>query len=482
MPKTAKTIFGTTEKSNFILNMTPESFYGYNLKILTGFLILMPLFSIPLEFFRVYSVPSMATSIIGVFAVVFVFIGFMKDETPKKLYLPSYLLGGMLIWGLVSLYNSYFYNISVFGSDGRSEGWLSILFYGSFFLLGAQLGTDDNRLKLLHGMFWMGLAECFWSLLQMLPIDFPSYYKNLDVILLFQVYLPSGVTGSPIFLATLLSLLLIPAMLEAVYTENPKQKLLDSICVFCFSLTAIRTQCIIGVAGTILAVLTGVIYLLIQKQKALSCIICAVLAISGGFLWNYIAPSFNGTYSRQGGQQTEISNGISFYDGAVIWKDSSYRLPVSGYYVENGSENPNGSFDIDSLTDSYGYLWRNTLNIIKKYPLAGTGPDSLVYPQLYQSVSIESNANVFDRCYNYYLQIAGTLGIPMLLLFLALMVLVLIRGGKACKQEKSWLRFGIFSAVILYLLLMFIGSSCITVAPLFWMIAGMCISFYEKKS
>ena len=481
MPKTAKTIFGTTEKSNFILNMTPESFYSYNLKILLGFLIAMPLFSLPLEFFKIYTVPVMALSITGVFAVVFVFIGFMKDETPKKLYLPAYLLGAMLIWGLVSLYNSYFYNISILGSDGRNEGWLSILFYSSFFLLGAQLGTDENRLKLLHSMFWMGLAECFWSLLQMLPIELPSYYKSLDEILLFQVYLPSGVTGSPIFLATLLTLLLIPAFLEAVHTENSKQKLLDIICIICFSLTAIRTQCLIGVFGTILAVLIAVIYTLVHKKKAIACILSAVLAISAGFLWNYISPSFNGTFSRDSGQDAAISNGISFYDGAIIWKDSSYRLAVSGYYIENGSKNPNGSFDINSLTDSYAYLWKNTLNIIKRYPLAGSGPDSLAYPQLYQSVAIESNPNVFDRCYNYYLQIAGTLGIPMLLLFLALMILTLIRGAKACKQQKNWLRDSIFISVLFYLLIMLMGTSCITVAPVFWMLAGICISFYEPK-
>ena len=481
MPKTAKTIFGTTEKSNFILNMTPERFYGYNLKILLGFFILMPLFSLPLEFFRVYSMPAMAVSITGVFAIVFVFIGFMKDETPKKLYLPTYLLGAMLVWGLVSLYNSYFYNISIFGSDGRNEGWLSILFYGGFFLLGAQLGTDENRLKLLHGIFWMALAQCFWSLLQMLPIDLPSYYQNLDMILLFQVYLPSGVTGSPVFLAILLTFLLIPAFLEAVYTENPKQKLIDIICIICFSLTAVRTQCLIGVFGTILAVLIVSIYTFVHKKKAIACILSAVLAISGGFLWNYISPSFNGTFSREGGEDTAVSNGISFYDSAIIWKDGSYRLAVSGYYVETGSMNPNGSFDIDSLTDSYSYLWKNTLHIIKRYPLAGSGPDSLVYPQLYQDVAIEGNPNVFDRCYNYYLQIAGTFGIPMLLLFLALMILTLIRGAKACQQQKSWLRDSMFIAVLFYLIIMLIGSSSVTVAPIFWMSAGICISFYEPE-
>jgi len=486
MPKTAKTIFHTTEKSNFILNMTPESYYGFNLKILMGFLILMPLFSVPLEFFKVYSVPGMALSIIGVFAIVFVFIGFMKDETPKKLFLPAYLLGAMLIWGLVSLYNSYFYSISLFGSDGRSEGWLSVFFYGSFFLLGAQLGTDDNRLKLLHGMYYMGLVECFWSLLQMLPIGLPNYYQNLEPLLLFDVCLPSGLAGSPVFLALILTLLLIPAFTEAVFTENNKQKLINLICIFCFSLTAIRTQCLIGVIGTILAVLIALVYAFIKKagKELTLCAVTAVIAILLAFVWSWFAPSLNKTYTRETSESIQISDGFNFYDGSIAWTDSSYRLAVSGYYIKNTSNNPNGNFDISSLSDFYSYVWKNTLDVIKKYPLAGSGPDSLVYPQLYKSRSIAANPNVFDRCYNYYLHLAGTLGIPMLLLFLALMILTLSRGAKACKQQDNWLWFSIFSAVILYLLLMLIGISGITSAPLFWMLAGICVSLYEpeKKS
>ncbi len=482
MPKTAKTIFHTTEKSNFILNMTPESYHGYNLKILLSFLVLMPLFSIPLEFFKVYSVPGMALSITGVFALVFVLIGFMKSETPKKLFLPACLLAAMLVWGLVSLYNSYFYSISLFGADGRSEGWLSLLFYGSFFLLGAQLGTDENRLKLLHGMFWMGLAECFWSLFQMLPVGFPSYYKNLEPMLLLQVLLPSGLTGSPIFLAILLSVLLIPAVLEAVFTENPKHKLLDYVCIVCFSLTAVRTQCLTGLLGFLLAVILVLTCILIRRQgkKAAVCAI-ALIAAGIGMCWNYVSPSLNQTFSRATGEEVNIENGISFYDGAIIWEDSSYRLAVSGYYSKSSSLNPNGGFEIESLSDSYGYLWKNTLHIIARFPLAGSGPDSLVYPQLYQSRAISANPNVFDRCYNYYLHIAGTLGIPMLLLFLALMILTLLRGGKACRQHGIWLHDSIFASVVLYLLLMLIGTSCITVAPLFWMLAGICVSLYEPE-
>ena len=482
MPKTAKTIFGTTEKSNFILNMTPESYYAYNLKILHGFLILMPLFCIPLEFFKVYSVPGMALSVTGVFAIVFVFIGFMKSETPKKLILPACLLGAMLIWGLVSLYNSYYYSISLFGADGRSEGWLSLLFYGGFFLLGAQLGTDDNRLKLMHGMLWLGLAECFWSLFQMLPLGFPSYYKNLEPMLLFNVYLPSGLTGSPVSLGMMLAVLLIPALLEAVFTENQKQKLLDIICVFCFSLTAVRTQCLAGVIGIILAFVISLICILIKKagKKAVICLVTALAGILLGTAWNYVSPSLNNIYISLS-EETSVSDGFYFYDGAVLWKDSSYRLEVSGYYMTSVDNNPNGTFEISSLYSVYHYLWNTTLGIIKRYPLAGSGPDNLVYPQVYQSLAVPSNPGTFDRCGNYYLQLAGTMGIPMLLLFLGLVVLTAVRGGISLAKETNWIHTGIFCTVLLYLLLMLISTGSITVNPLFWMLAGICISLHEPE-
>ena len=112
----------------------------------------------------------------------------------------------------------------------------------------------------------------------------------------------------------------------------------------------------------------------------------------------------------------------------IVWKSADIMF-------RNGAENPNGNFDINSLTETYGYLWKNTFNIIKKYPLAGSGPDNLAYSQLFQSLVIAANPNTFDRCGSYYLQTAGTLGIPMLLLFLALIVLV--AGARRNSRQKK---------------------------------------------
>ena len=474
-----KTIFGTTEKSNFILNMKTERYWKYNLWILLGFLVLMPVLSIPLEFTRVYSLPVIALSVTGVAAIVFTFIGFMKSVTPKRLWLFAGLLAGMVVWGYVSLMQSYYlgdpynFNVATFGADGRGEGLLSILFYGCFFMLGAQLGTDDNRKKLLTGMFWMGLAECAWSILQALPIGFPSWYKNLEPLLLFRTFLPSGLTGSPIFLATLLVMLSFPAILAAAFETQKKQRILYLVCAGVFCLTAVRTQTLIGLAGTGLSILLAWIYVLWKRSgtKGWLAVGAALLGACIGIGWCFAAPAINGTY----GDADTASAGISYhlYDGGIIWEDSSYRLETSGYYVPSGSDNPNGGFDLNSLPETYRYLWRATGNILRAHPVVGTGPDSLVYPQLYKSLAIMSNPNTFDRSYNYYLHTAATLGVPMLLLVCAVLALVFVRGGKAAAYG-GWLQTAVLGAVLLYCLVMVIGSSCVTVAPLFWMLAGCC--------
>ena len=482
-----KTIFGTTEKSNFILNMKTERYWDFNLKILLAFMILMPVLSIPLEFFRFYSLPLIALAVTGVAAIVFTFIGFMKSVTPKKLWVLTGILAAMVVWGYVSLMNSfcggdpYNYNVATFGFDGRGEGLLSILFYGCFFMLGAQLGTDDNRKKLLAGMLLMGLAECIWGLLQALPIGFPSYYDSLEPLLLFRTFLPSGLTGSPIFLATLLAMLEMPAMLMAAFAKDKKHRILYLVCTAVFALMAAKTQTLIGFAGMGLAIVLGVIYLLWKKtgKQGLTVILAAVIAFGAGVGWSFAASAINGT--SKGSESESLTQTQLLYDGAIMWEDSSYRLEASGYYMPTYDGNPNGTPDATSIIGTYSYLWNATANIIHDYPVVGAGPDSLVYPQLYQNITITSNPNTFDRAYNFYLHTAATLGIPMLLLVIAVLLFAFVRGGKA-GAHGGWVQTAVLGAVLVYVVVMIVGASAVTVAPLFWMLAGCCCNMETESA
>lgn len=239
-----------------------------------------------------------------------------------------------------------------------------------------------------------------------------------------------------------------------------------------FAVFSAKTQCVIGVCGMALCIAAALVCNLCRKggKQALVKGVIVLAAFCVGLGWVFASPAMNKTISRSGAAETNVT-GFALYDGGIIWEDSAYRLAVSGYYIKSGTTNPNGHFDLESVPETYGFLWRSTMKIVQDYPLVGSGPDNLVYPQLYQNIAVGANPNTFDRAYDYYLHLAATMGVPMLVLFLALMVISLVQGAKGC---KGWLRTGILGAVILYLAVMVIGSSCITVAPLFWMLAGCC--------
>ena len=62
-----------------------------------------------------------------------------------------------------------------------------------------------------------------------------------------------------------------------------------------------------------------------------------------------------------------------------------------------------------------------------------------------------------------------------LLLYVVLMGIVVFRGAKFCKNG-NWLHAGIYGAVLMYLLAMVIGTSSVTVSPIFWMLAGIVVT------
>ncbi len=472
----SKTIFNTTEKSNFILNMTTEAYHGYLLRILLGYAVLITLFSIPLEFAALYTMPGMALSIIGVLAMVFVLIGFMKKVTPAPLQLPAWLWLLMTAWGVACLSTSYVPALALMGGDGRNEGLLSIVFYGCIFLLGAQLGTEENRSKLLYGLLGMGLVNCVWGLLQ--AFGFPSYYDRLDPLLMFDANLPSGLAGSPIFLAILLVMLLPAAMLGAACADSKKQRIFCTICAVVYALMAVRSQTLLGVCGTGAALLVCGIYAAVKQRKTLLPRIVASLAAAVlGIVWVCVSPAINGTNVTS--EHVPVENGFHLYDGAIMWTDAAYRLNAGGYYTT--ADQANGTFDIESIPDTYGYLWSRTCAIIKGLPVSGTGMDNMAYPQIYKKgEDITLNLNAFDRCYNYYLQIAATMGIPGLLLFLSIAAIVVI-GAIRQLRWGGWSGAAVGLGAILYLLVMVIGTSAVTVTPVFWMLAGACLLPVKKQ-
>ena len=82
----AKQLFKTTEKSNFILNMTEETYSGLASKALVLMCLIVSLFTIPSEFSDEigYSLVSGGLAVAGVICMILALIAVMKKYVDKK--------------------------------------------------------------------------------------------------------------------------------------------------------------------------------------------------------------------------------------------------------------------------------------------------------------------------------------------------------------------------------------------------------------
>lgn len=237
---------------------------------------------------------------------------------------------------------------------------------------------------------------------------------------------------SPIFLAMVLSLALTASLVTAVMTDSKKRRIFCIVSSCLFSFVMMFTYSLMGIAGIILAVLSSAVSIFIKKSpkiRLISLLSGILLAILSVIIVN-------------AGLIGEISS-YKLYDGYTLWWADSYmRLSSSGDYERE-------ELDISDTMAVYNYLNDKTLDIIRKYPLTGTGEDQLVYPQLYTNGGLDPettdintiislNKGTFDKVYNEYLYTAATRDIPSLIALILILVPVLV--NRFQENEKIYFR------------------------------------------
>ena len=229
----------------------------------------------------------------------------------------------------------------------------------------------------------------------------------------------------------------------------------------------IYTFSLISLVGIGLAIIFAIIAAAIKKSPKKSLILLLVPIAAGALA---VTLCLNGLSSKY--------KNYNLYDGRILWNQDAYRrVSASGDYDSR-------AVDIKNTYDVYSFLNRKTIDIIKDFPLTGTGPEQLVYPQIYKITDqagnklesmaevVKENPGTFDKVYNEYLYTAATRGIPSLIALLCVIISVICIGYKNMKKtaspETSCLFFVTLGGVLIFL----IGCSNITFAPIFWAAAG----------
>ena len=492
-----KTIFHTTEKSNFVLNMDLDKYRAFCVKLLTAMLcfigfaemIFQLTYSSTVNFNQMVAEGGMGAflaliavglrsvavffSTFGVFVVIAMIVGMMRKQFAKSTAIPYLLVLAMLLWAVGSLLHSYDIRDSLFGQDGRDEGWFALLIYGAVFYVASMLRREKNIRLLLNLTMGFGLVQCLWGFVQSLPIPFPNEYSFVGPLLFENLHLPSGLTDSPITYAMLLSMLLCIAIPAVICGKEKKQRTFALVCAAFDMLMLFKTQTIAGLLGACFGILLAVILSIVCRKKSagkawlMPLVLAGALAVSG--VWVFFTPTINGAYRTY--NDAPLPNGFAFYDGGIVWDDGFYRLSTACPY----SAHVEHDFEIEDASSVLTYAWSEGTRVIAKDPVWGTGPDNFWYEQLRTSMALNGNSNGVDRPYNDFLFIAATRGVPSLVLYVVLLLLCLIQGIRNRKQTGSWVYLSAVFAVLAFTLTSMVGISVLTVSPLHWMMLGVLV-------
>ncbi|MBR6384807.1 MAG: O-antigen ligase family protein [Ruminococcus sp.] len=469
----AKTIFNSSEKSNFILNMTEEKYSKIASVGLMCACFGVSLFTMIPEITMnrgFYSMSGAGLAISGVICLILALIAIIKKYV-RKIMFPVCAFGAMVLWCVVSLINSYDINISLNGYVGRGEGFLAILFYFGFFVTASAIKKEKAFETLVYGITGAGIFNSLWSLIQIFTGSFSHYiYASINT----EINAASGLMQSPLFLAMFLTICLVTALLGYALSDSKKKRIFFIICSCLYSFVMIFTYSFIGICGLALSVIMAVTAVIKEKApkirllSVLSVIIPAVLSVllvNGGIVGNA------GNYKLRDGQ-------------ILWWADGYMRISACG-------EPDSKVVDITDTYDVYYTLNKKTINIIKDRVLTGTGPDQLVYPQLYTTADLDietsdisdivsRNKGTFDRVYNEYLYTAATRGVPSLIALICVLVSVISIGLKKLKKNHSWTKTVFFFASISGILIFLIGCGSIGFSPIFWAVAGALCAESDK--
>ncbi len=469
----AKQLFNSTEKSNFILNLTEESYSKLALAgLMTAFFTTSIMTAIPvIAGTQIFALSAVGLALAGVICMIVALIGAIKKYISKKALVPVCAFGFMLLWGIISSVLAYDTNIAIYGYNGRGEGLLAIIFYACFFCTAVSVKSQRTITALIYGLISTGLLNSVFGLIQVFTGKISNYrMASMEV----QINAASGLAQSPLFLAMLLTLSLTASLIGFVFFAKKSVKIFCIISACIFSFVMMFTYSLIGICGIVFAVISVIIAIFVMKAPKIN-LFSAV---------SVIVPAALAVILVQCGLIGNISQ-YRLYDGRILWfADAYYRISASGMYNFD-------VVDIDDTFDVYYHLNRKAINIAESHALTGTGPEQLVFPQLYTfgtsgengelSDIISENIGTFDKVYNEYIYTAATRGIPSAIALVVILLSVFVIGLRKFRKNKNWQALCVLILTAGGILLFLIGCSNICYSAVFWSVAGLCCADAKEK-
>ncbi len=327
---------------------------------------------------------------------------------------------------------------TIIGEEDRYEGLFMFITYVCIYLCSKKFFKYEKIENFLNIMFYVSMIIGLLGIAQTY-INYPKLYPifNKEISAICSTF------GNANFFGSFISIVLPTSIIIFIFKGNKKSFILSLVMFFNMISAGNRST---WVSFGIVAII-GIIYIAKNRKeeyfKRMAILIICFCLI---FIYLLYATGTNSTT----------------FDKLNLMRKDLQRASEEGITSELGSQRI--------------AIWKLTVELIKKRPILGCGVDCLKLglcqycPEEFGKFMLETGV-VVDKAHNEYLQIAATIGIPALAIYLIFVGVILFPKIKYMLKNKE--NFIICVTIISYLVQAFFNISTIGVAPIFWMILGL---------
>ena len=324
------------------------------------------------------------------------------------------------------------------GSFERYEGIYSIMYYFSILFLSSLLSNKSKKIVIIV-IILTGVFQSIYGFLQINNIPFVQIiYKTPEIM-------ASGLTFNPNFFGTYMLICLCYSIGLLIEGKTIVGQIINVFFITIFMIGLLisnATSC----AVALLAILIYVIIYCI-KNKYIEKMICIFILLT--FITAVVSNE----------KKTTLVNDV---------------IKTKNETVEIAKGNINDYYGTRRIK-----IWKETLKIVPKYWLHGSGIDNYAYSFGNQPLRIARK--LYDKAHNEYLQILVTEGVFSLITYIILYISIVIYGIEyTYKNKKVYLLLPVMG----YMIQAFFNISVIEVAPIFYIAVGLLIDRnhrYEHK-
>lgn len=418
------------------------------------FLILFPLMIYPWGGEPYYTMPK--TAYLQIFVLgSWLYIILKRKYQKNKLCFPNFKLEiiSSIFLGLIIFSTIFSVNIelSLNGTEKRYEGWLTFFSYVSILLFSYRFIKEEAIENLIRGMVIVSIIVSLYGIFQHFLFDFlPRHSSKLATVRSYAFF------DNPNFFGSYLVIMIMLAITLYLMTHNIKLLILYYLSITLAFIALIYSSTRSGWVGAFVAV--GFLSLLLVLKMKHLWKRWTILLTTFVLLFLIINFSEQGTYGKRAG--TVTFDTVNVLSNQSTGKEGSNRL----------------------------FIWEKSLSLVDDYFWFGSGPDTLaeVFPATPEELEeVFGTSNIIvDKVHNEYLHMAVTLGVPTLVTYLLIVLIVFRKAFLAIKitqgRERIFL-YGLISAVIGYLVQAFFNISVVTVAPFFWALLGITLAKAEMQ-